>query len=129
MKQQFLENKKQERHSEKLRCCRRGDRRTPLKTFPTSLRPVSLPTLGWGLVGRHSVSSVPCTQQCCGQQLSILRCQLCRERGGHSLRRIKEADVYSCTKEQLLCVKVESWGWPKQTVKVPKVPELHCAMW
>ena len=47
MKQQFLENKKQERHSEKLRCCLRGDRRTPLKTFPTEAYVPSLcPHLG-----------------------------------------------------------------------------------
>lgn len=42
-----------------------------VKTFPTeSLHPhISLHTLGWGLVEGHSVSSVMCTQQCCGKQL------------------------------------------------------------
>ena len=117
MKQQFLENEKQERNGEKLggAVAEVTDGHLCEDLSDRSLRPVSLPTLGWGLVGGHAVSFVTCMQQCCGQQLSILRCQLCRERGGHALRRIKEADLCSCTKEQLLCVKAESWGWPKQS--------------
>lgn len=43
-------------------------------------------------------------------ETTILQWQLCRERGGHSLRRIKEAYLYSCTKEELtlLCMNVRS---------------------
>lgn len=78
-------------------------------TFTESLHPhISLHTLGWGLVEGHSVSSVMCTQQCCGNNYTTGSLQ--RKRGRVLNVRIKEAYLYSCTKEELtlLCMKVKS---------------------
>ena len=107
-----LENEKQESHGEKLfeRCCLWGDRETCLwRPFrQKAYIPRLCPHLG-GVWWKDIPSPPSRVHNGAGGSDYTMVPALQRKRG-RSLRRIKEACLYSCTKEELtlLCVTVRS---------------------